>query len=657
MDILVHTPEVGPVTESKFATDLMTVIFNIGIVFEPIVVVLLLYKPKFRVYTMHSLPGENGEVSHSVAQNGSSTQISEAQPLITEEAGVLKHALSLHRSDQDKTIVRALSSTDRSGVERQLGKQNSSEQTDMSGRSNATVPANLRQTSFIGVPNNGSRVSERRRSFTPQLSLSRGANDEEILEEAKAKLLKFEREANKKLSPIQSARGLGFSDENQAEAGLNTAKREEIGGEKPEKFWQVSKRINRLGNRSTQEGHQSAKEADDGELSMEDRMALASLWVSDALNNREIKLHRIKGNPVLVYAISHSTTWRYVLYVVMFVQMFALPTMEPPSTWNLPANVDEVYPRYLIAVLLDLLCNLFFTADIGLQLYTYGLSELQVFRLFKCSFKEKWTDKSKLMHARIVCWLICMTNILVALAYRQAFRLDRVLRPANVIFVSTTVLYLMRDLVLTFRDFLGVLLFYLFTIGWYAVVGAFIFDSQQYLEKRNADFGIGPNSTEFQPAALYSVADPAILSLNLFVLSSLESYPDVFIPAYATQPVRSGIFFISFVIFSIIFLQSIAVPLVYLPFQKRQRKRVLEMKVEERKALVAAFEVLDVEGTQKLSLEIMRKLLTSHCSAEHIDLMIQILDGTCSRITWSIVVVAAHELRMYRGQRRNGRPV
>lgn len=633
-----HTPEVGPVTESKFATDLLTVIFNMGIVFEPLVVIFLLYKPRLRI------SGLRQQEAFTIASSKppyaeSSAQNTEKQPLVTEESDVLIQALSLNRENQDKTIVRALSSTGDAGSKRPLlSTQTSSSETDETPPRKQTHAPMLSETSFSRLSKSGTGPipGGSRRSLNPLLSSSRAEEDAEILEEAKAKLLEFEREAHNKLQPIDSSRHMSFSDEKEAETGLlqstgvvgtGTAKSQQ----RQDKFWQVSKRIKQTGRASaTEDETEEANDEEDEraiELSAEDRMALARLWVSDALNNREIKLHRIKGNPVLVYAISNSTTWRYVLYVVMFVQLFALPTMEPPSTWNLPPNVDALYPRYLIAILLDLLCNLFYTVDIGLQLYTYGLRELQIFNCTKKSLLEKRTFKSKRMHARIACWLVCITNVLVALLYRQAFRLDRILRPANVVFVSTTVLYLMRDLVLTFGDFLGVLLFYLFTIGWYAVVGAFIFDSQQYMEKRDADFGISPNSTEFEPAALYSVANPAILSLNLFVLSSLESYPDVFLPAYATQPVRSAFFFISFVIFSIIFLQSIAVPLVYLPFQKRQRKRVLEMKIEERKALVAAFEVLDVEGTQKLSLDTMRKLLEAHSSEEHIDLMLQILDG------------------------------
>jgi len=68
------------------------------------------------------------------------------------------------------------------------------------------------------------------------------------------------------------------------------------------------------------------------------------------------------------------------------------------------------------------------------------------------------------------------------------------------------------------------------------------------------------------------------------------------------------------------------VPLVYRPFQRRQRERLLRLKLRERKALVAAFEILDVNESEALEHDIMRRLLSSFTSGDHIEVMFQLLD-------------------------------
>lgn len=182
-----------------------------------------------------------------------------------------------------------------------------------------------------------------------------------------------------------------------------------------EKFWQVSKHMRTIGDIENEPV-----------LTGEERVAIARVWLSDALANREIKLHRLKGAPMKVYKFCISRTWKYMLYLVLFVQVFILPFMEPPSTFRISrsmnaSEVDKLYPNYGLALVIDLICCNIFALDIFMLLYTYGPKDLQMFEFSRASLLQSRSKKSKLMHARMLLLLIMFVNVLVALINRWVF--------------------------------------------------------------------------------------------------------------------------------------------------------------------------------------------------------------------------------------------
>mmetsp|Transcript_32189 Transcript_32189/g.51225 ORF Transcript_32189/g.51225 Transcript_32189/m.51225 type:complete len:1442 (+) Transcript_32189:1312-5637(+) len=354
------------------------------------------------------------------------------------------------------------------------------------------------------------------------------------------------------------------------------------------------------------------------------RMKLARLWVRDALENRSPKLHRVRGLPLEAYHFIFSPIWRWTLYVFLLVQIVVLPFLEPASTLRIPlAELETEAPHYQVALWLDLFIVMLFFVDAFLIIFAYGVKELQLFCFTWESLIEKRHRRSLVFHARMLFSFVSFVNIIVALVNPTSFRVDRLFRWLMVVFMNKGVRNVFGDLVATSRNFMGVVATYVFFIVIYALIGIVVFNPDAYSEFRDKFWG-----TEIDaPSNIYRIDSSFWIALNLYVLTTLEGFPDVLWPAYAYTPVLSFIYFTSFVMLTIILLQSIAVPLVYLPLQNRQRKRLLENKITACKGLVAAFEVLDANEKYCLESKLVIKLLCAFTSKENARVMIGLMDS------------------------------
>jgi hypothetical protein len=125
---------------------------------------------------------------------------------------------------------------------------------------------------------------------------------------------------------------------------------------------------------------------------------------------------------------------------------------------------------------------------------------------------------------------------------------------------------------------------------------------------------------------VYSVTTFWELALNLYVCTDFNDFPNYLWPTYQSDKALTWFFWISFCVIALLFLQSIAVPLVYQPLQHRQRKRLMDNKIFERKALVAAFEVLDTAEEYSLNEAVVNDLISTFSSSEDAKIIMRLLD-------------------------------
>ena len=368
------------------------------------------------------------------------------------------------------------------------------------------------------------------------------------------------------------------------------------------------------------------------------RVDIAVTWIYDALAGREPKLRRLRGLPFKVYRFVHPSAnkhWKYFIYLTIILQTFVLPAYEPVSTWNLHDAVlhDIDYKRAIIA---DVVLQFILLIDFSLNVYACGLKYIM--------------DTDISVRCAGVVRIGSMINIIVACIWRKAFRLDRLVRPTEILFNNRHVRNLFIDLVMTLKAFGGVMALYVMIICIWSMFGVLMFgrkeDGFSYYNDQlfgycqgNLSNNNGSNVSSqivtvklpYFSEQMYKMDTIQAVSLNLFVLTSLESWPDVASATFEMDTIRrigAAIYWTVYVLVCILFLANIAVPLVYEPFQKRQRKRYVKDKYTERKCIVAAFQLLDVDKTQSLDISEVREVFESlGYSSNQMRVMLQLLDA------------------------------
>ena len=379
------------------------------------------------------------------------------------------------------------------------------------------------------------------------------------------------------------------------------------------KWWQKSKELSAIKTMSVQR-----------------RIEIATMWIYDAVAGRQPKLRRLRGLPFKVYKFVHPAAnkyWKYFMYLVIVIQTFVLPAFEPASTWDLTDSIDND-DDYKYAVYADVALQFILLLDFLFNMYATGI---------------KYIRRASLnVRASGVIRIGAMINIIVVVFHRKAFRLDRLVRPTEILFNNADVRNLAADLVRTLRSFGGVMALYMFIVCIWSMFGVLIFGNPEDNYKGlNYDLfanctGLSGNTTTsvtltYFPEELFTMDHLLRLAVNLFILTSLEGWPDISAATYEMDTLHRSaaiVYWVTFVMISIMFLANIAVPLVYGPFRQRQRDRYVKEKFTERKAIVAAFQLLDTDESKKLNINEVKDMFEHLGYFGHqIRIMLQILDS------------------------------
>ena len=94
----------------------------------------------------------------------------------------------------------------------------------------------------------------------------------------------------------------------------------------------------------------------------------------------------------------------------------------------------------------------------------------------------------------------------------------------------------------------------------------------------------------------------------MYVLYTTENYPDIQEPAYEKNKMYS-IFFFSFLMIVMFFLGNLAIPTLYRAFKTNHHREALHGRILERTALLAAFQLLDIEKQGYIGVNQFKKVL------------------------------------------------
>lgn len=94
----------------------------------------------------------------------------------------------------------------------------------------------------------------------------------------------------------------------------------------------------------------------------------------------------------------------------------------------------------------------------------------------------------------------------------------------------------------------------------------------------------------------------------MYVLFTTENYPDIMTPSYDSNKMYA-IFFCSFLMIVMFFLGNLAIPTLYRAFKLNHHKEALHGRILERTALLAAFQLLDIERKGQIELEVFKGVL------------------------------------------------
>jgi len=346
-------------------------------------------------------------------------------------------------------------------------------------------------------------------------------------------------------------------------------------------------------------------------MSDEQRIARASLYLSDAIDTRPVRMRGGGKGNLFAYRLLKRTGWLWMMQALaIFHLMLAL--WEPPRALPNSAQYHDSISRHALTgaastaqqlLGLELVLVLFFMLDVFLEVYALGFNAFFGVNAPPRVLENKGRSnalQAKLWgQARLILVIVFFADICAALDKPNGSpRFSRPLRPLYLICLSETLKrwsILLFHLMAQLRDVaLGTGIF----LGLFSLLGLILFSETNYYSASIPYLNFNDFLNSF---------------LALYVLMTTQNFGALLNPAYSANPQGSSplyfFFFMAFVLIVVLFLAHLALPRVFWVYQKFQRQQAYDTRLLERLALLMTFRCLDPEKRGWIYLSSFRSML------------------------------------------------
>jgi len=344
----------------------------------------------------------------------------------------------------------------------------------------------------------------------------------------------------------------------------------------------------------------------------EDRFSRAAVYIFDAIHERPIKTHRSVGLPMRAYLLLQNYWYRMAMSCVGLVHL-SLAFFEPAlnfrdDTLRTYESSFSTHPAEFVNKILyvEFVIIGIYALDVGINLFCAGPRDYFGFqKLGRRSIRLKaitehlpeYTSFRYLHHFKMVALIAFIVD--AAMAWDggvQARRFSRLLRP---MYFSVWSPELRRWGMLISRTMphiweLLVLLVVVLTI--WSCGGVMLFGRSDTVNYYASD-------------QLQNFKNFPLAFISMYVLFTTENYPDIMDPAYEQNKIYS-VFFCSFLMLVMFFLGNLAIPTLYRAFKTNHHREALHGRILERTALLAAFQLLDIERKGYIEVDRFKDVLS-----------------------------------------------
>lgn len=346
-------------------------------------------------------------------------------------------------------------------------------------------------------------------------------------------------------------------------------------------------------------------------MSDEERIARASLYVSDAIDTRPVRMRGGGKGNLFAYRLLKRRGWLWMMQALAIFHLL-LALWEPPRALPDSAEYHDSISRHVLTgaastaqhlLGLELFLVLLFMLDIFLEVYALGFNAFfgtnAPPRVLENKGRGNAVQAKLWGQARLILVIVFFADICAALDKpNDSPRFSRPLRPLYFICLSETLKrwsILLVRLLGQLRDVaLGTGIF----LGLFSLLGLILFSETEYYSSSIPYLNFNNFLNSF---------------LALYVLTTTQNFGALLNPAYSANPQGSSplyfFFFMAFVLIVVLFLAHLALPRVFWVYQKFQRQQAYDSRLLERLALVMTFRCLDPDKRGWVDLSSFRSML------------------------------------------------
>eukprot|EP00164_Ancoracysta_twista_P001511 GFYU01001981.1.p1 GENE.GFYU01001981.1~~GFYU01001981.1.p1 ORF type:complete len:1859 (-),score=537.10 GFYU01001981.1:437-6013(-) len=314
-----------------------------------------------------------------------------------------------------------------------------------------------------------------------------------------------------------------------------------------------------------------AKESTEADvvLSKAQRTTLALLYVDDAKYGRPYHIHRGDIWYVRLYKLWASKPYRKLMNVVVLMHSF-LAIFESVSQMNElePQKKSQVAGLHAANILICFV----YAADVLLM-------------RFLLTSKVFWKSHVAKVQVFLICFFFL--DSLVFAAGGSIVRVSRPLRPCMLILLSTNLRRLVALLFSTLPSLFDVVILLACMMFIFGVIGVLSFAGMY-------DYGPGD-------LAQYDFENFQNAALTLYVLMSADNYPDIMIPTLGKSDMPT-VYFITWLVIGYIGFVALIVVKFNNGYKLHRQAENAREQVRQRKCLVSAFNLLDIDGSRSIDL-------------------------------------------------------